>query len=204
MTSAILNREQILNEVKALRASNTKPDESLYTELDLQLASLYPTLPLEWLTSAMLVTGAAFYGFLKNTGTGMYVCKEENDIWLWACKSTTEGAIRWKVYYDSVGNIVFNATIGSTQWYLNWRSSTGACKLYDSYDNMTAADWASETFKLYNPENKEYIGTWSDDNKELYNRSRVCNKEFGFQFINKAAFTHDDYLIYGAYMKTRP
>ncbi len=202
MSSAVVTREQVLNEIKELRASTTKPDESLYSELDARLASLYPTLPMKWLTAKLLATGAFFVGFLYNQGAGGYVYVDSDNKWLYASKSTTEGAVRWKLYQDSVGNLILNATIGSAQLYFNWRDTTGACKLYDSYDRMTAQDWAETMFKMCNPNNKEYIGTWSETDKELYNRTNVSYKEFGFQFFDLKSFTQDDHLIYSAYLKT--
>lgn len=202
MSSSIVNRERVLNKVKELRASTAKPDENLYSELDLELAGLYPTLPMNWLTAPLLATGATFVGFLYNYGASMYVYVDSDDKWLYATKSTTEGAVRWKLYQDSVGNLVLNATIGSAQMYFNWRNTTGACKLYDSYDKMTAKDWAQTQFKMFNPDNEEYIGTWSTTDKELYNRTNISYTEFGFQFFDQNAFTQDDYLIYNAYLKT--
>ena len=201
MTSSIINREKVLNKVKELKASNTKPDESLNLKLDLELAGLYGTLPMKWLTSSMLIAGTAYIGFLYNHGAGMYVCVDSDNKWLFATRRTIERSVRWKLYLDSLGNLVLNATIGVNQMYFNWRNSTGACKLYHDYDRMTAKDWAETQFKLFNPSNSEYIGTWSNKDYELYNRKKVSYTQFGFEFFDEPAFTQDDYLIYSTYLK---
>jgi hypothetical protein len=202
MPSPSAKRERILNQVKELRASTARPHESLHAELDAELAGLHVELPMKWLTQSLLAGGVPFVGFLYNWGASMYVCVDSDDKWLFATKSTTAGAVRWKLYLDSVGNLVLNATIGSAQMYFNWRATTGACKLYDSYDRMIAKDWAEKVFQLYNPNNQENIGTWSTSDKELYNRTNVSYKEFGFQFFDEDSFTEDDHLIYDAYMKS--
>ena len=196
-----LDRDQILSKVKEVRSSATKPDETMCADLDEELAGLYGTLPMKWLTSSLLAGGGAFVGFLYNRGASGYAYADSNDKWLYATKSTIDGAVRWKLYNDSQGNLVLNATVGATEMYFNWRATTGACKLYDSYDKMTAKDWAEETFKILNPNNNEYIGTWSTTDKELYNRTNVSYKEFGFNFFDQDSFTEDDHLIFDAYMK---
>ena len=66
---------------------------------------------------------------------------------------------------------------------------------------MTAKDWAETQFKLFNPSNSEYIGTWSNKDYELYNRKKVSYTQFGFEFFDEPAFTQDDYLIYSTYLK---
>lgn len=196
-------REQVLAKVKELRASTAKPDESRYDELELELASLYPTLPMQWLTASLLTTGATFIGFLYNYGVGLYVSVDSDNKWLYATKSTTEGAVRWKLYQDSVGNLVATANIGGAEMFFNWRNTTGACKLYDSYDTMKAQDWADTMFKMFNPDDSEFIGTWSETDTELYNRQNISNLQFGFQFFATGSFTQDDKLIYRSYVKTR-
>ncbi|MEE9552660.1 MAG: hypothetical protein V3W18_00070 [candidate division Zixibacteria bacterium] len=194
-------RKQVLKKVKELRDSTTKPDESLGAELEAELAGLYPTLPMSWLTKSTLLQGTVSIGFLYNYGVSMYVYVDSDDKWLWAIKSTTEGAVRWNVYQDSVGNLVLSATVAGAKMYFNWRAVTGACKLYDSYDKLTAKDWARKQFRIFNPDNEEYIGTWSTSDKELYNRQNISFKEFGFEFFDKDSFTEDDYLIFDAYLK---
>ncbi len=204
MSSLILTsqREQVLAKVKELRASTVKPDESLYDGLELELARLYPTLPTQWLTENLLATGRAFIGFLYNYGVSLYISVDSDYKWLFAAKSTTEGALRWKLYSDSDGNLIISANILGRDLYFNWRDLTGACKLYDGYDRMTARDWAQTKFRMFNPNNSEFIGTWSLTDRELYNRQNVANLDFGYQFFAPESFTEDDWLIYKAYLKT--
>ncbi|MFF5209571.1 hypothetical protein [Streptosporangium sp. NPDC000396] len=199
-------RSEVLARVHEARESRVK-SQGDGEVLDRELASLWPTLPFSWLTASLFATGTTFVGFLYNTGFSCYVVSNGDDKWLWASKSTREGAIRWSLYQDSVGNLVINATIGGAVLYFNWRNTTGACKLYDSYDKMTAQKWVTggvfdgDSFQIYNPSNKQSIGGWSTSDNELYNRTNIVYRDFGFEFINPAAFSADDRLIYSAYMK---
>ena len=54
---------------------------------------------------------------------------------------------------------------------------------------------------MMNPNNSEYIGTWSNTNEHLYNRTNVTQKDWEFSYYNTKEFTEDDHLIYDAYMK---
>ncbi|MER6944100.1 hypothetical protein ABT294_08760 [Nonomuraea sp. NPDC000554] len=206
MKELMQRRNEVLARVNEIRESKVKPERNTES-LDRELAGLYPTLPLKWLTSSLFATGAAFVGFLYNTGFSCYVNSDGDDKWLFAAKSTIDGAVRWTLYKDSVGNLVINATIGGATFYFNWRNTTGACKLYDSYDKMTAQTWVKsgvfdgDTFQVQNSSNRQLIGTWSNSDNELYNRTNIVRREFGFQFIDESAFSEDDKLIYSAYLK---
>ncbi|MDR8407841.1 hypothetical protein MTP10_03710 [Nonomuraea sp. 3-1Str] len=206
MEKLMQRRGEVLARVHELRGSQVKPQDN-GEKLDRDLAALHPTLPLKWLTSSLFATGTAFVGFLYNTGFSCYVSADGDDKWLFAAKSTTDGAVRWTLYKDSVGNLVINATIGGATFFFNWRNTTGACKLYDSYDKMTAQTWVQsgvfdgDTFQMQNADNKQLIGAWSNSDNELYNRTNIVRREFGFQFFDKEAFSADDKLIYSAFMK---
>ncbi len=113
MEELMQRRIEVLGRVHEIRNSEERPQED-GAGLDRELAGLYPTLPMAWLTSALYATGAAFVGFLYNTGSTLYVCSDSDNKWLYAAKSTTSGAVRWSIYQDSVGNLVLNATIGGT------------------------------------------------------------------------------------------
>lgn len=203
MESTILKkRKELLLKVKELRSSTTKNNHELGSlQLEKDLSDLYVTLPMKKLTSALLATGSVFVGFLYNVGFSCYVYTDSNNKWLYAGKTTTEGAVRFSAYQDSVGNLVLKATIGGATVYFNWRATTGACKLYDSYDKISAKSWANTTFQIYNPDNKEYMGCWSKSDNELYNRTNIVRKEFEFNFFDQDAFSEGDKLIYSAYMK---
>ena len=203
-TTILSKREEVLSKVKDLRTStsiNTHELNSLQLEKD--LSDLHVTLPMKKLTKALLAAGGTFVGFLYNTGFSAYVYADSNEKWLYAGKTTTEGAVRFSAYQDSVGNIVLTAKIGLGKAYFNWRTSTGACKLYDSYDKLDAKDWAETKFKIFNPNNEQYVGTWSNTDESLYQRKNVVRTQFEFNFFDEDEFSKDDKLIYSAYMKNR-
>ena len=201
-TTILSKREEVLSKVKDLRTSTSiNKDELNSSQLEKDLSDLHVTLPMKKLTKALLAAGGTFVGFLYNTGFSAYVYSDSNDKWLYAGKSTTEGAVRFSAYQDSVGNIVFSARIGVDKAYFNWRTTTGACKLYDSYDKLDAKSWAGTKFKLFNPDNEQYVGTWSKKDDSLYQRKNIVYTEFEFNFFDENEFSKDDKLIYSAYMK---
>ncbi|MET7459022.1 hypothetical protein [Nonomuraea sp. NPDC005501] len=54
---------------------------------------------------------------------------------------------------------------------------------------------------MQDADNKQLIGAWSNSDNELYNRTNIVRRAFGFQFFDKDAFSADDKLIYSAFMK---
>jgi hypothetical protein len=184
-----------------------------------------------WLTKgklALTTAATALVGFLYNVQSRTYVTVDSDHKWLYATSVNITSAVRFGIYQDSIGNIVLNATIGSNSLFFNWRNLTGACKLYDSYDSMTAVNWASKklpnlsaavaptardsfvndssdlnAFNMLNTSNNELIGTWSTDDLQVYNRSNIADPIWAFRYFDQAAFTADDRLIFSTYLKER-
>ncbi len=195
-------RESILDRARTARDSHEKPD----LNIDLELASLHFTLPQRRLSRQDYNTGRQFTGFLLNTAWSMYARADDTPKWLYASARTTGEAVRWIIQKDSQGRCVLRTMLGSTQMYFNWRNTTGACKLYESYDAMTLEAWNTNdnTFHIQQTGNFEQAGTWSNTDSEIYIRQNVVRKDWAFEILDESAFSADDRMIYSAYLKEFP
>ena len=201
--------EQVLSRVREMRAIQVTPANGAVqakpendVTLDRELAGLHTAIPMRWLTQQDLTPGQSYTGYLYNSGFGKYVNTDSDQTWLWAAESSIGDAICWTLGLDGLGNLVVSTQIGGSTQYLNWRNSTGACKLYGSYDQMTVPGWASSNqFSILVPDYSQFIGCWSTTDNELYVRGDVAYTWWQFYCFDNAAFSEDDRLIYSAYMK---
>ncbi|WP_018503578.1 hypothetical protein [Parafrankia discariae] len=201
MTVSSERRQAVLDEVRDLQNSSTKPREE-DVKLDQALADLYSTLPRAWLTRAQYESGQTFRGSLFNADCAQYVGRQ--DIWLYADVPDTTKAIEWRIYRDG-GNLILITSLNGEPMYFNWRNSTGACKLYSSYDRLLVNRWVSDDiFQMQNPANSQPIGTWSSTDYELYNRTNVSNPGFKFSYVIEDDLSADDRLIFDTYHKENP
>jgi hypothetical protein len=202
MTVSTEQRQSVLDDVRSLRRSPDKPREE-DVRLDQALAGLYSTLPRAWLTEQQFLSGKTFRGSLFNSGCGRYVNRD--DIWLYANAQDILRTIEWRLYRDPGGRLVLITNMGGKPMYFNWRNTTGACKLYDTYDWLAINRWApDDVFHMWNPDNRQPIGTWSDTDFQLYNRTNIANPTFKFSYIVEEDLSADDRLIFDTYHKENP
>ncbi|MDT3444353.1 MULTISPECIES: hypothetical protein [unclassified Pseudofrankia] len=198
MPVSVEYRQEVLKKVRETHGSTAKPREEA-VDLDRELASLYSTLGLAWLAQSQYDSGSPFRGYLYNVGFDTYVTND--GVWLYSSSATTDGALLWTLQKNGQ-NLYLSTFVDGTQMYFNWRNSTGACKLYPTYDPITVNRWISDNiFMMLNPSVNEQIGTWSPSDNELYNRANVVNTDFRFSYIPQESLSADDRLIYDTYLK---
>jgi hypothetical protein len=86
----------------------------------------------------------------------------------------------------------------------SYRNSTGAVKLYDSYDNMNFTGWNDTVFNIYSEQQKEFMGEKDTDDEQMYYRATVFNSDFEYHYVNKDTLTEDEKLIWSHYLKNYP
>jgi hypothetical protein len=197
----LAQKEALYQKILAHRKSGKELSLEENDAIEKELASLIVAVPVGAINMRRLVGAglAGVVGFLYNTGASAYVEAYSKNKWLSATKSTVNGAIQWKFYIDSLGNYVLEANLFGIKNYLSFTGIMGQCLLSQKYKKITAQNWVDKTFKLLNESNSENIGTWSDTNEIMYNRTNATHFEWAFTMLNHAEFKEIDHLIAEAY-----
>ncbi len=194
-------KEALYQKILSLRESGKQPSLEENDALEKELASLVGVVPVGAINLRQLVAAGlvGISGFLYNAGASCYVEVYSRNKWLSASKSTVNGAIQWKFYIDSLGNYVLEVNFAGIKQYLSFTGIMGQCLLKKKYKKITAKNWVDKTFRLLNESNNENIGTWSDTNEIMYNRTNATHFEWEFVALNHAEFKEIDHLIVEAY-----
>ena len=133
----------------------------------------------------------------------MYLSVDSDDKWIYANAPDFANALRFITHENASNNAVVIAQIPTNVNYLNWRNTTGAVKLYDSYDNMAFTKWNNTTFKIYSFQQGQYMGVKdiTDSSNEMYYRAVVYHSFFEYHYINTAQLTEEENKIWSNYLK---
>lgn len=194
-------KEALYQKILAQRESGKELSLEENDAIEKELASLIVVVPAHAINLRQLVAAGlvGITGFLYNTGASCYAEIYSQGKWLAATKSTVNGAVQWKFYIDSLGNYVLEANLLGIKNYLSWTGAMGQCLLRKKYAKISATNWVDKTFRLLNESNNENIGTWSDTNEIMYNRTNATHFEWSFAALNHAEFKEIDHLIADAY-----
>ncbi len=195
-------KEALYQKILVHRESGKELTPEEHKAIQQELADLIVVVPiLGAITLKQLVKAAlvGVVGFLYNTGASHYVNIYSQEKWLAASKSTKKGAVQWKFYIDSTGNKIFEAKLKGISNYLSWTGIMGQCEMKPKYAKTGCKDWANKTFVMYNVSNGKGIGTWSETNDIMYNRTNVKNFEWEFVAFNHPEFKEIDHLIVEAH-----
>lgn len=197
MAAPKINREEILNEVKELISSTTKPSKIKSAELEIKLAGLHSTLPMRELTKSDLKAGNFFYGYLLDHNVKKYVRFNGNND-LAADGISEEQAIVWNIYISTDNEVQLQDY--DSKKYLRWYSS-GQCTL-GNFRSRIGIDYKDKNlFNLYNYMiRNQQIGTRTKTDLDLY--CRLTSKNCAFHFVMPVTekFTEEDHMIYNAFM----
>ena len=92
----------------------------------------------------------------------------------------------------------------SANHWFNWRNTTGACKLYDSYDTIYI-HWFSEDDTLFHiqvpSQSGQVVGTWDVDDNELYIRHNNRCREWKFVYIDESMLDRVEKLMLECHLR---
>ncbi len=194
-------KEDLYQKILTIRESGKELTPEEHNAIQQELADLIDVVPAVIIRLAQLVAAGltGIMGFLYNTGASHYVNIYSQQKWLAASKSTKKGAVQWKFYIDSTGNFVFDAKLLGVTNFLSWTGIMGQCEMKKTYAKTGCKNWANKTFVMYNVDNGKGIGTWSETNDIMYNRTNVKNFEWEFIAFNHSEFKEIDHLIVEAH-----
>ena len=139
-------------------------------------------------------TGQPLQGYLYNASLNRYAAVDADNKWVYASSVYTSGAILLTIQRNFNDDFMARTNIAGTEYYLGWRNSTGAVKLYDTYESMNLRNWTGNDlqFRIYSYQQGQYMGTKSSDDNELYYRASVYHDLFEFHVVQFAAFESNE------------
>lgn len=135
-------------------------------------------------------TGQPLLGYLFNVSLKRYAAVDFDNKWIYASSVSTGGAVLFTIQRNFNDDFMVRTNIMDTEYYLNWRNTTGAVKLYDSYDSMNIRNWTGNDtqFRIYSYQQEQYMGTKSAGENELYYRATIYNDLFEFHAVQFTTF----------------
>jgi hypothetical protein len=199
-----LSRKEIFSAIKTIREAEEAPTEEAVTRIENSIPSLLESVSTKWVTLDMVKKGHTIAGFLYNVGAKNYVGSKD-DLLNANKDKISDGAILFYLKYDKSkegGGNPWRLRADSNQSYFNWRTITGACKLYGSYDPIELVKWEDDKFQIYAKDPKQYVGRWSSKSNALYVRGNSTQRNFKFLALDEANLSIEDKLIIDFYKKS--
>ena len=160
------------------------------------------------LTRDQYESGRSFYGILYNTSLNKSLQVDANEKWIYCNASNLEDALHFNLQSTNHGKVVITSNVWNYR-FLNYRETTGAVKLYDSYDNIRLNWTNSNTFEIYCDYEGGPMGIYNNKhdsgNNPMYFWYRLMTATaFQFKYIDSATLSKEDNAILTRYQELVP
>ena len=160
------------------------------------------------LTRTQYESGKSFYGILYNTSLNRSLQVDDNEKWIYCNSSSLENALHFNLQQTGNGKVVITSNLWHYM-FLNFRETTGAVKLYDSYDNIRLNWTSSNTFEIYCDYEEGPMGIYnhyydSGENPMYFWYRLMTDTTFQFKYIDSASLSKEDNAILTRYQELVP